>query len=109
MSVQDAEPHSGRSAGSLTLVRVPASDPAGTATAAHSLYGRADLPMAPTDFDLMSPRSLGLCTIEAEGAGFALVLCWVSFRLKPLTLKGLAALVFDLARTTAALELDIGS
>lgn len=73
---QDAAPHSGRSAGgSLTLVRVSASDPAGTATAVHSLYGRADLPMAPTDFDLMSPRSLGLCT---HRAGFALVLCWVS-------------------------------
>lgn len=63
MSVDRAS-RKARSAGSLTLVRVVASFPVGTV--AHSLYGRADLPMAPTDFDLMSPRSLGLYTMEGE-------------------------------------------
>jgi hypothetical protein len=98
----------------LTLVRVGASFAAGTA--AHSLYGLPDLPMAPTDFDLMRPRSLGLCKREREQVHVGTVLGVV--RWKTLTLKELAALVFDLARrelspllTTAALELepDIGS
>jgi len=71
--------------------------------------------MAPADFDLMSPRSLGLCTVEeGKREKFRVGNVLGDFRWKTLTLKGLAALVFDLARrelspllTTAGLELKL--
>ena len=46
----------------LTIVRVTAALPAGTAV--QSLHV---LLMAPADFDLVSPRSLGLCRTEGGG------------------------------------------